>query len=95
MLSRVWLCDQQAPLSMEIPRQEYWSGLPCPLLGGSSQPGDSTQVSCTAGRFFTTGLPPNHWTATESPVSAINILIRMILGVWKSDLIRGSMYLSQ
>ena len=27
------LCDCQAPLSMEFPRQEYWSGLPCPPLG--------------------------------------------------------------
>ena len=24
----------QAPLSMEFSRQEYWSGLPCPSLGG-------------------------------------------------------------
>ena len=33
-------------------RQEYWSGEPFPL-GESSQPRDQTQVSCTAGRFFT------------------------------------------
>ena len=34
----------QAPLSMEFPSQEYWSG--------SSWPRDQTLVSCTAGRFF-------------------------------------------
>ena len=34
-------------------RQEYWSGLSCPPPGGSSQPRDGTQVSCTAGGFFT------------------------------------------
>ena len=27
---------RQAPLSMGFPRQEYWSGLPCPPPGGSS-----------------------------------------------------------
>ena len=35
--SRVRLCEilwtvaRQAPLSMEFSKQEYWSGLPCPL----------------------------------------------------------------
>ena len=28
-----------APLSMEIPRQEYWSGLPFPSLGDLPNPG--------------------------------------------------------
>ena len=32
---------------------EYWSGQPFSSPGGSSQPRDRTQVSCTAGRFFT------------------------------------------
>ena len=30
---------QQAPLSMAFPRQEYWSGLPCPSLGELPNPG--------------------------------------------------------
>ena len=29
----------QAPLSMGFSRQEYWSGLPCPLLGDLPNPG--------------------------------------------------------
>ena len=39
------LCDplrtiaHQAPLSMELSRQEYWSGLPCPSPGDLSDPG--------------------------------------------------------
>ena len=43
--SRVWLfCDtmnysHQAPLSMKFSRQEYWSGLPCPLPGDLPNPG--------------------------------------------------------
>ena len=28
-----WAVACQAPLSMGFPRQEYWSGLPCPLTG--------------------------------------------------------------
>ena len=39
------LCDpmnciaHQAPLSMGFSRQEYWSGLPCPVPGDHSDPG--------------------------------------------------------
>ena len=36
---------RQAPLSMEFSRQEYWSGLPFPFPGESSQPRDRAQVS--------------------------------------------------
>ena len=47
-----WTVACRAPLSMGFSRQEYWSGLPFPSVG-SSWPRDRTQVSCTAGRFFT------------------------------------------
>ena len=33
--------------------QEYWNGLPDPPPGNLPNPGNRTQVSCTAGRFFT------------------------------------------
>ena len=33
-----WTVACQVPLSMGFSRQEYWSGLPCPLPGESSQP---------------------------------------------------------
>ena len=32
----LWSVVHQAPLSIGFSRQEYWSGLPCPSLGGSS-----------------------------------------------------------
>ena len=37
----VALCTiiHQAPLSMVLSRQEYWSGLPCPLPGDLPNPG--------------------------------------------------------
>ena len=45
LLSRVrlfvtpWIVAHQAPLSMESPRQEYWSGLPFPSPGDLPNPG--------------------------------------------------------
>ena len=33
-----WSVAHQAPLSMEFPRQEYWSGLPCPPPGDLPHP---------------------------------------------------------
>ena len=34
-----WTVAHQAPLSMEFPRQGYWSGLPFPPPGALSFPG--------------------------------------------------------
>ena len=48
-----WTVAHQAPLSMGFFRQEYWSGLPFPSPGESSQPRDWTEVSYTAGKCFT------------------------------------------
>ena len=53
----LWTVALQAPLSMGFPRQEYWSGLPCPSPGDLPDPGiePMSLVSPTlAGRFFTT-----------------------------------------
>ena len=47
-------CSPQAPLSMGVSRQEYWSGLPCPPLGGSSQ---CRNWTCIAGGFFAVWAP--------------------------------------
>ena len=51
-----WTVAHRAPLSMEFPRQEYWSGLPFPSLGdlpysGTEPP--SFVSPALAGRFFT------------------------------------------
>ena len=37
-----WTIACQAPLSMEISRQEDWSGLPCPSPGDLPNPGIET-----------------------------------------------------
>ena len=33
-----WIAAHPAPLSLEISRQEYWSGLPFPLPGDLANP---------------------------------------------------------
>ena len=52
-----WTVAHQAPLSMGFSRQEYWSGLLCPLPGDLPDPGIepmSFMSPALAGRFFTT-----------------------------------------
>ena len=55
-----WTVARQAPLSMEFPRQEYWSGLPFPSPGDLPRPRDWIHVSCIEGEFFTTEPPGKH-----------------------------------
>ena len=43
----------QAPLSMECPRKEYWSGLPFPSPGDFPYPGIKPVSPALAGRCFT------------------------------------------
>ena len=52
----------QPLLSVGIPRQEYWGGLPFPPPGDLPDPGiepASPASSALAGRFFTTEPPGN------------------------------------
>ena len=52
----LWTTALQAPLSMGVSRQEYWSGLPCPPPGDLPDPGTehtSPVSSALAGGFFT------------------------------------------
>ena len=51
-----WTVALQAPLSMEFPRQEYWSGLPFPPPGDLPDPRiepASLGSPALAGGFFT------------------------------------------
>ena len=54
----LWAVAQQVRLSKGFSRQEYWSGLPCPLPGDLCNPGTepmSLLSSALADRFFTSG----------------------------------------
>ena len=55
--AKPWTIDCQVSLSVEFPRQENWSGLPCPSPGYLPNSGirpASPVVSALAGKFFTT-----------------------------------------
>ena len=55
-----WTVAHQTPLSMGFSRQDYWSGLPCPLLGDLPDPGIvpmSLVSPALVGRFFTISAP--------------------------------------
>ena len=56
----LWPVAQQAPLSLELPRQKYWSGLPFTLPGDLLNPEIelvSLAPPALAGRFFITAPP--------------------------------------
>ena len=56
-VTHAWTVAHQAPLSMGFPRQEYWSGLPCPRQRDLPYPGIepmSLMSPTLGGRFFTT-----------------------------------------
>ena len=57
LCATLWTVAHQAPLSMAFSRQEYWSGLSCPLPGDLPNP-EIKPVSLTsralADWFFTT-----------------------------------------
>ena len=63
VLSRVQLfatpetVAHQAPLSMGLSRQEYWSGLPFPSAGDPPDSGIKRESLVLAGGFFTTESP--------------------------------------
>ena len=66
-----WTVAHQAPLSMEFPRQEYWSGLPFSTLGDLLNPGIENMCLMSpalAGGFFTTmPLGKPHQQSTQIP----------------------------
>ena len=75
-LATPWTVGHQAPRSMGLSRQEYWSGWPCPPPEDLPDPGIKPVGSCTAGGFFTTEplqIPSRH-TASKlynTPTAAL------------------------
>ena len=58
----LWAVARHIPLFMGFFRQEYWSGLPCPLPGDLPDPGIelvSLMSPALAGKFFTTRESPS------------------------------------
>ena len=70
-----WTVAHQAPLSMGLSRQEYWSGLSFPPPGGLPNPGIepmSLTSPALAGRFFTTSAA---WEAPSYIEGIINLVV--------------------
>ena len=67
-----WTVAHLAPLSMEFPRQEYWSGLPFPSPGDLPDPGIKTRSSV----FQADSLFLSHQGSWERPGFS-SILARM------------------
>ena len=72
LFATLWTTVRQTHLSLGFSRQEYWSGLPCPLPEYLPDPGiEPTSLLSPAlvGRFFTTSAT---WGATELPHGVLN-----------------------
>ena len=70
-----WTVACQAPLSMGVPRQEYWSGLPCPTPGDLPNPGTelmSLVSPALAGEFFTTHAPWEALRESQKKISGVS-----------------------
>ena len=65
-----WTVDCQAPLSMGLPRQEYWSGLPFPPPGGLPDPG-TEPASPAPPALAGDSLPPCHLEALRDCSKAV------------------------
>ena len=62
-----WTVARQTPLSMGFSRQEYWSGLPCPLPGDLPDPGIEPaflKSPALAGGFFTASAQRKRYSTT-------------------------------
>ena len=53
LFATAWTIAHQAPLSMDVFRQEYWSGLPFPPPRDLPDPGIQPASPALAGGFFT------------------------------------------
>ena len=74
--------NRQAPLSMGLSRQEYWSGLPCPPPGDLPDPGTepmSLMSHALSGKFFTIR---STWEAQEGGWRAQNLQVPLDLSLF-------------
>ena len=78
-----WTVAHQAPLSMGLSRQEYWSGVVVSYSRGSSQLRDWTHVSgvsCIGRRIPS---PLSHWGSPPAEDQVINIIVTPQMGTWE------------
>ena len=87
--SRVWLfatpwtVAQQAPLSMEFSRQEYWSGLPFPSPVNLLDPGIKPASLALAGVFFTAEPAGEQYTSLKKRIKRRTTIL-LISKMWQN-----------
>ena len=64
-----WAVARQAPLSMGLSRQEYWSGLPFPLPVDLPYSGIELASAALAGRFFSAEPPGKPLKRVKVPLN--------------------------
>ena len=67
----LWTVVSQVPLSLGLPRQEYWSGLPFPSPGDTPDPG--IELRCLMSRALASRFFPT--TATRGDHTCIHVVI--------------------
>ena len=77
-----WTVARQAPLSMEFPRQEYWSGLSFPSLGDLPHPEIQPMSPALEGKVLTTR-PPGK-SLIKNPLSFHSLSGLLLLLWWLS-----------
>ena len=83
----------EAPLFMEFPKQEYWSGLPFPSPGGLPDPEIELASPALAGGFLTTEPPGNQvqpWRALKSEKYSSQVFTGQTLWTMKKIVFRNS-----
>ena len=68
-----WTFDCQAPLSMEFPKQEHWSGLPFPFLGDLPNLGSNPHL-------LNWHMVSYHWATCPYAYECVNLHIISSLG---------------
>ena len=94
-----WTVAHQAPLSLGFPRQEYWSGLPCPPPGDLPDPGiepSSHTSPALAGGFFTTSTT---WKPSNILLAFIQVTVNIsrigIITVIKVNILLCLMFVAE
>ena len=67
LFATLWTIVSQAPLSMGLSRQEYWSGLPCPSPGNLPNPGVEPKSSALQADFLPPEPPGKPFYVLEEP----------------------------
>ena len=67
LCATLWIVAYQASLSMDFSRQEYWSGLPCPL------PGDLPNSGLNPGLLHHRQIL-HHWATREAPEKQLSLI---------------------